>query len=241
MRSLLLSVSASLLALNAFAFGNGPSVSLTQLKPNLHLGMPKAAKPWTATGNGRALSFGYYQFDSGKLNNYLSTNSSIHTSFDNNYIAVGIDDISATDTHFPDIIGSLQFIIPQKVTAGTNDSLKLRMGGWHYTMSIFSFDVIQGRTVALVVATQVSYGNLKIKRNEAGRNTKYTNPFVAPGGRAELRFTFGRFMIGARATYRYDITHSLWKRKDDMMPVLPTYKNNGMGYTGYIGWIFGDD
>jgi hypothetical protein len=71
-----------------------------------------------------------------------------------------------------------------------------------------------------------------------GQKTRYTNPFVAPGARAEFRLTFGNFYFGGRATYRYDLTHELWKRKSDLMPVLPEYKNSGLAYFGYLGLIF---
>jgi hypothetical protein len=236
MKSLLLSVSAAFLALNAFAFGIEPQQH--SWKPNLRLGSAIADNPWNGGENGRALSFGYYEFGSGALNHYLDTSSNVFSPFDNNYIAVGLDNITGTERHFADIVGSFQLIIPQKAAAGTADSLQLRMGGWHYTMSALGFDLIKGRTVALVIGPSLQWGNLKMKREVAGQSTRYTNPFVCVGGRAEFRLTFGKFFLGGRATYRYDFTHDLWKRKDDMMPVLPVYRNSGLAYFGYIGWIF---
>jgi hypothetical protein len=204
---------------------------------NLRLGLlndkPRYIPP---ERQGKSLAFGYFDFQS-DLNNYLAANTSTHENFKPYYLGIGLENIGNNSKH-SDVIGSFLYILPQTVSAGPNDSLELKMRGWHWTTSIFGWDFIQGETVALVLAPAISWGNLKMRRDENGRQTKYTNPFVAPGGRAELRFVIGNFMIGARATYRYDITYSLWKRKNDLMPVLPTYKNNGMAYFGYIGLIF---
>lgn len=188
--------------------------------------------------NGRAISFGYFEFNSGALNNYLDTAIGGKTDgFSNYYLGISIDNISNGGKHH-DIISSFSFIIPQKVHAGANDSLEMRLGGWHWTTSFFGYDFVKGETVTLALAPAMSWGNLKMRRIVQDQKTKYTNPFVGVGGRAEFRLTFGSFMIGGRATYRYDITHGLWKRKDNLMPVLPEYKNHGLAYFGYIGWIF---
>lgn len=237
MKLIFLSLSFTLIASLAFA-GGIEKILPPPAKPNLHLGLMKSTADLTNDDpKGRALSFGYYQFASEKLNDYLAAQSSVSGTFAANYMAIGLDEIENNGKHW-DRVGSLQFILPQKVSAGPGDSLKLRLGGWHNTMSILAWDFIAGETVTLALGTQISYGNLKMRREVAGATTKYTNPFIAPGGRAEFRLTFGNFMIGGRATYRYDITHSLWKRKDDLMPIMPEYKNNGLAYFGYIGLIF---
>lgn len=188
--------------------------------------------------NGRALSFGYFEFDSQALNNYIDTTTSgKKNGFANNYMGVAIDNISNNGKHH-DLISSFSFIIPQKVYAGPNDSLELRLSGWHWTTSFLGYDFIKDETFTLALAPAMSWGNLKMRRTVAEQKTKYTNPFVGVGGRAEFRLTFGSFMIGGRATYRYDLTHGLWKRKDNLMPVMPEYKNHGLAYFGYVGWIF---
>ena len=184
--------------------------------------------------NGRALTFGLFDFNSDRLNIYLDQASNVNTKFDSRYMGISLDNYTNNAKHYDGISG-FSFILPQVVTAGTNDSLKLKMTGWHLTTSILGYDIIPGEILTLAIAPAVAWGNLKMKRQVAGEETKYKNPFVAPGGRAEFRVTLGIFSFGARATYRYDITHSLWKRKDSLMPVLPTYKNNGMAYFAYIG------
>ncbi len=209
-------------------------------KLDLHLQNPAPDKSKFMEDNkeGRALAFGYFDFDSKNLNSFLDTTSSVNSTFASNYMGISLDNFSNNGKHYDGISG-VSFLIPQTVTAGTNDSLKLKMGGWHLTTSLFGYDIINGEIVTLAIAPAISWGNLKMRREVAGQKTKYTNPFVAPGGRVELRFTFGKISIGARATYRYDITKSLWKRKDDMMTVLPGYKNNGLAYFGYIGLTVG--
>lgn len=187
---------------------------------------------------GRALSVGYFQFDSKALNTYLETTTSIKSgAFADYYIGIALENHLNNSKHH-DMIGGIAWIIPQHVSAGPNDSLILNLRGWHWTTSFLGYDFIKGETVTLALAPAMSWGNLKMRRTVLDQKTLYTNPFVGVGGRAEFRLTLGQFIIGARATYRYDITHALWKRKDDLMPVLPEYKNNGLAYFGYIGWIF---
>ena len=165
MKKIILSVSVSLIALNSFAFGLDPlHPRVNLLQSRLPIGLTlRLDDQEVEEGTGKALSFGYYEFSS-QLNPYLAANSSVHTDFMNNYMAVGLDDITNATGHWFDVIGSIQYILPQKVTAGLNDSLQLRLRGWNYTMSIIGFDAIPGRTVALVLATQITMGNLKMDR-----------------------------------------------------------------------------
>lgn len=206
----------------------------------LNLRLADKSKYLNLDRNCRAISFLYSEFGGAKnLNNYLDTMGSVRNgAFQPNYMGVGWEKITTADEHMFDAIGSGALIIPQKVYAGPNDSVELRLGGWHATVSIFGYDFFKSEVVSLAIGPSWTYGNLKMRRIVAGQKTWYTNPFVAPGGRAEFRLIFGKFIIGGRATYRYDITHALWKRKDNLMPVLPEYKNSGLAYFGYIGWIF---
>jgi hypothetical protein len=238
MKSLLLVVSViSGIAISARDITASPLIAKKEIrKPVLHLSARVADDPkfYDDAKNGRALTFGYFDFDSDRLNNYLDVTSSVNSKFDTHYMGISLDNYTNNGKHY-DAITGLSFLIPQTVTAGPNDSLQMRLGGWHLTTSMFGYDIIPGEILTLAVAPAVSWGNLKMRREVAGEETKYKNPFVAPGGRAEFRITIGKFSIGARATYRYDLTHSLWKRKDDNMPLLPSYKNNGFAYFGYIG------
>jgi hypothetical protein len=83
--------------------------------------------------DGKGLAFGYVPFLPGDLNNYLDSTTSVHGTFNNNYMTLGIDNVSNTGKHF-DMISNLGFILPQTVSAGPTDSLQLRLAGWHHTM-----------------------------------------------------------------------------------------------------------
>jgi|GEM_PF-1350704 len=233
--TLLLSV---VISTTAFAGGNDNPPAI-----NLHLNKRADIDResfLTENKEGRALAFGYHQFGSANLNNWLAANTSTSGAFADNYMTIGLDNFKNNGKHYDGISG-LGFIIPQKVSAGINDSLKMRLTGWHLTTSAFGYDIIKGEIVTLAVAPAFAWGNLKMRREANGTKTKYTNPFVAPGGRAEIRFDIANFIIGGRVTYRYDITNTLWKRKDDMMPVLPEYGNTGLAFFGYIGIMIGKD
>jgi hypothetical protein len=242
MKSLLLSAFSVFLFSSAFAQLAERSFTDQKLPLgyNVNLRMSDKSRYFDPELKGRGLSFMYSEFGAAeKLNSYLdATGSARKGAFDAYYMGIGLDGIATAEGNFFDAISSLSFILPQKVFAGANDSAEFRLGGWHATSSALGIDLIKGGTVTLAIGPAWSYGNLKMRRVIAGQKTWYTNPFIAPGGRAEFRLIFGKFTIGARATYRYDITHSLWKRKDDMMPVLPVYKNSGLAYFGYIGIIF---
>lgn len=130
---------------------------------------------------------------------------------------------------------SLERMISEEVTIGHNDSLSYKMRGWHMLTSSYGKDLIPGDMVALVIAPGIDWGNMKLFRTTGGEKTKYKNPFVAPLVRADLRFVFGKFSLGGRASYRYDITYDRWKRKDDLMPVLPGTHFHGLSLQAFIG------
>lgn len=235
-KSLFLSVTLSLLAMNLFA-GGIEKIIPPPANPNLHLGMMKDMPKYRNDRAGKGIAFGYVPFLTGDLNNYLDSTTSVHSTFNNTYMTLGIDNASNNGKHL-DMISNLGIILPQTVTGGKADSLQLRLAGWHNTFSILGYDFVKGETVTLALGPAWAWGNLKMRRVVNGQKTKYTNPFVAPGARAEFRITIENVYFGARATYRYDLTHALWKRKSDMMPVMPEYKNSGMAYFGYLGLIF---
>lgn len=237
MKSIALSFVTLIACCSSTFAGNVYDPFRPQSKINLHLGLMPDKANFTSDRNGRALSFGYFQFDPTALNNYLDTTTSANGTFVNNYMGIAIDNISNNEKHL-DMIYALSFLIPYTVSAGSGDSLLLRLGGWHLTTSFLGYDFVKDEPLTLAIAPAFAWGNLKMRRTVAGQKTLYTNPFVGVGGRVEFRLTFGQFMIGGRATYRYDFTKTLWKRKDDMMPVLPEYQNNGLAYFGYIGWYF---
>jgi hypothetical protein len=131
---------------------------------------------------------------------------------------------------------SFAMMMKSKVTMGPNDSLYFQMKGWHLMTSFFGKDIIPGKTVALVLAPGFDWGVLKMVRTLSGNGTLYKNGFIAPLGRAELRFVFGPVALGARYAYRYDLTKDSWKIKSGPAYALPGTKNTGTSIEFFVGW-----
>lgn len=183
------------------------------------------------------LAAGRYDADFNALNQQLRLWGSPNV-FPTSYYMVGTTSTKGDGTDYGkwDASTSLEFMLPNEIAIGPHDSLTFRMYGWHFMSSAFGKDLIPGDAVALVVAPGIDWGSTKLKRTLNGGEGKYKNPFVAPLARADLRFVFGKLSIGARALYRYDITHSIWKRKTDNLPVLPGSKMTGLGFQVFIGF-----
>lgn len=135
-----------------------------------------------------------------------------------------------------DAAAAFDMLLPADVTIGKNDSLHFQMKGWRLMTSIYGKDVIPGSVVALVLAPGVDWGVLKMKRSLTGNGSLYTNGYIAPFGRAELRFVFGPIALGARGIYRYDLTKDLWKLKSGPESALPGTKNTGPSIEFFVGW-----
>ncbi|HTL82621.1 MAG TPA: hypothetical protein VL651_13000 [Bacteroidia bacterium] len=185
----------------------------------------------------RALSFGISNFDPAPLNGYLSQFTQ-RQPFVDQFYAIGYEDFA--ESYPIDAAISLSWLLPQESFAGvTTDSLSFKVGGWQLMTSILGFDLIKSDVVNFTIGPEFNWGCYKLKKNAAGEaQKKYTNPFVAPGGRVDLQFQFGKFLIGGRAMYCYDITDPKWKRKASGLEVLPGTLNRGLNYTGYIGLAF---
>jgi hypothetical protein len=207
---------------------------------NLFAGPPKDGDrfDWLSHQTSFNLSVGKYNTDFRLLNTQMSLWGAT-TEFNPDYYMFGTTSAQGEpdeDGWRFDGASSLEFMPSQTVSIGANDSVSYRMKGWHGMTSSFGKDLIPGDVVALVLGLGVDWGNMKIIRSDAAGDKKYKNPYVCPLGRADLRFMFGKFSIGGRAYYRYDITHSLWKRKADLMPVLPGTKFTGLGFQAFIGF-----
>lgn len=183
-----------------------------------------------------AASFSMHQVDFSALNTQLTTWGATRT-FPSTYYMIGTTGNAGDGAKSKfDAATSLEFMLPNEISIGSSDSLVLRMRGWHIMTSVFGKDVLPGNMVALVFAPGIDWGSTKINRTISGGKSKYKNPFVAPLARADLRFLFGKFVIGGRAFYRYDLTNDIWKRKADGMPVLPGAKMTGLSIQAFIGY-----
>ncbi|HET6992811.1 MAG TPA: hypothetical protein VFJ43_15865 [Bacteroidia bacterium] len=137
-----------------------------------------------------------------------------------------------------DFDGAIAFddLLPAKVTIGKNDSLTYQLSGWNLMTSTYGKDVIPGKTVALVLAPGFDWGSLKMITALKGNGSLLRNSFIAPMGRAELRFVFGPVALGARGCYRYDVTKNTWKLKSGPAVAIPGVKNTGVSIEFFVGW-----
>jgi hypothetical protein len=137
--------------------------------------------------------------------------------------------------HF-DASYAVGLMMKRKVTIGPADSLTYEMKGWHLMTSFYGKDVIPGSVVALVLAPGIDWGVMKMTRTVNGSGTLYTNGYIAPLARAELRFVFGPVAVGARGVYRYDVTKDGWKVKSGPAFPIPGTKNTGTSIEFFVGW-----
>ena len=102
--------------------------------------------------------------------------------------------------------------------------------------SLYGKDLIPGKTVALVLAPGFDWGAMKITRTVNGNGSLLRNGFIAPMARAELRFVIGPVALGARGSFRYDISSESWRQKRGPQASLPGTTNTGWGLEFFLGW-----
>lgn len=207
----------------------------------LFAGPPAISHDWISHQSAFNLAATKFNNDFSLLNKQMELWGAKKT-FSNDYYTFGIGSVTGDEMTKRkgrwDGSGTVEWMPSTTISIGANDSITYRMKGWHMMTSIYGKDLIPGKVVALVIAPGIDWGTTKLFRKTGGNETKYKNPFVSPLLRADLRFAFGKFMIGGRAFYRYDISHDLWKRKADLMPVLPGTKFTGLGMSVFIGMDF---
>lgn len=113
-------------------------------------------------------------------------------------------------------------------------TIKSRLQGWEFMWCRDGIDVIPQKRFDVSGSFGFSVGNLRLDWN----SQRYTNPYVAPLVKIDTRVNVWKLSLGARASYRFDLTNGKWKRKSDGMPVLPEYKFREFQGLIYIGWIF---
>jgi hypothetical protein len=193
---------------------------------------------WVSEQNVFAVSGGQFQPDMAAFNTQLTAWGAKSVFYEGlrGYGVTLAGTVAVTRGLTFDGAGAFNLLLPAKVSIGTNDSLHFEMKGWRLMTSLYGKDVIPGSIVALVLAPGVDWGVLKMKRAVLGNGGLYKNGYIAPFGRAELRFVFGPVCLGARGIYRYDVSKDLWKQKSGPEFVLPGTKNTGTSIEFFIGW-----
>lgn len=113
-------------------------------------------------------------------------------------------------------------------------TIKTRLHGWEFLTCKDGIDVVKAKCIDVSGGLGFYCGNLKLDWGAQ----KYTNPFIAPMAKIDLRVNFWKISIGGRISGRYDLTFGNWKRKSSGMTELPEYKFREMQGMIYIGWIF---
>lgn len=134
--------------------------------------------------------------------------------------------------------GFHKFLATEKVTSTNEVATHYKLQGWELMTSSYGLDVLPWQVVDLAGGVGAYWGNLKMFTWKDGDTTgvrKYKNPFVAPMARLELRFNFWWITIGARYSFRYDITNDIWKRKSPNLQSLPGYNYRESEYIFFIG------
>lgn len=98
-------------------------------------------------------------------------------------------------------------IIPQRIMV--NDSLQGRINGCHFSLNYLGFDITPNSSYASILfGTGINFGRLRISTN-AFKAQK--NPFFAPTFYFNPRFFIGKFIIGLKAEYQFDISKRNWR------------------------------
>ena len=139
---------------------------------------------------------------------------------------------------------ALHIFEPNRLDSFTSGS-SLKVSGWELMTSMYGFDILRGsRVIDITIAPGVFWGALRLKEEKYQGNEQrmlYKNPFVAPALRGEVRLNLGPITVGGRISYRFDITSSKWKRRDDHLNPLPGYRFREWQYVVYLGWRFREE
>jgi hypothetical protein len=129
------------------------------------------------------------------------------------------------------------YFIRQRIDFGTVVPSSMEITGWELNTSLFGFDFLAPRWIDLTAAPGVSWGSLRMKYADWNESYHFRNIFIAPNIRAELRLNIAFLTIGARWSYRWDVTGSAWRGIEKSNTIyFPGYRFREMQYMAYIGY-----
>lgn len=159
-----------------------------------------------------------------------------------NLLTFGLSVSAPTGTRSSSLDGAiaLHFFRPSNTISGWSDSTNKTIQGWELMTSIYGFDLLKSvDAFDVVVAPGIYWGKLKVTQKSLSYNTEgaYSNVFIAPMARVDVRVVLGAFAIGARFSYRFDISKDRWNRDTDNLAAIPGYRFRDIQYVGYIGFV----
>jgi hypothetical protein len=206
------------------------------------LSFPGKPRPKVDTENSHnytAAAGAYYFLPLGSLNAQLRSYG-FTTGF-TNAIGVGIDrggEATSDQFKFPFVTYlAFHYLLPQEISAH-NDSLKMKLNGYNFQFDFLAFNYLNSETMSFTAGIAWAFGRLKATENSPAGTTTFLDKYFGPQLRTEFNVCLGEhFYIGARASYRYDLTKTSWSRSgvasvDD----LPATQLSGAMVGVFIGY-----
>ena len=217
------SVVAIAFSLNAWSFDGTPSSSSDTYNQHSY---------WGAAG-------AYYFLPLASLNSQLSSYG-----FTSGFTAakgVGIDrggEASSDKLKLPVVIYlSYHYLLPQEISSH-NDSLKMKLNGYNFQFDFMGFNFLNSEQFSFTAGLAWAFGRLKATENSPTGTTTYLDKYFGPQLRTEFNVMLGNhFYIGARASYRADVTKTGWSRSGvTTNPDLVGTRLSGMMAGAFIGF-----
>jgi hypothetical protein len=180
----------------------------------------------------------YYMLNMTNLNSQLKT-WGFNTGF-GNAMAVGIDrggEATSDEFKFPFVTYlSYHYLLPQEISS-VGDSLKMKLNGYNCQFDFLALNYLNSETASFTAGIAWAFGRLKATENVPGGTTTFINSYFAPQIRTELNFRLGdHFYVGARASYRFDVTKTAWTKSGINSPDLAPTSLSGAMFGAFIGF-----
>jgi len=158
-----------------------------------------------------------------------------------NLLTFGLSLTSPSGTRYDqfDAAIALHFFRPSNSITGWSDTTSKTIRGWELMTSLFGFDLLQNmNAMDVVVGPGIYWGRLKVDQKSltTGAEGSYSNGFIAPMARLDVRAILGSFVIGGRCSYRFDLSGDRWKSNEEGLASIPGYRFRDIQYLAYVGF-----
>lgn len=204
-----------------------------------YLGKPKAKVDTENSHSYTGLAGAYYFLPLASVNEQLMSYG-----FKNgfkNAIGVGIDrggEASSDQFKLPFVTYmAFHYLLPQDLSAH-GDSLKARLNGYNFQFDFLGWNYLNSETMSFTAGIAWAFGRLKVTEKSPVGTTTFLDKYFGPQLRTEFNVMLGdHFYLGARASYRFDLTKTAWSREgvasaEDLAPT----QMNGTMVGAFIGY-----
>lgn len=131
---------------------------------------------------------------------------------------------------------SYHYLLPQEIST-SGDSSKMKLNGYNFQFDFLGANYLNSEKVSLTAGIAWAFGRLKATENTSQGTTTFINGYFAPQLRAEFNVRIGdHFYLGARASYRYDVTKTGWKKSGVNNPDLVPTNMSGTMVGAFVGY-----